>query len=112
MHLRSKLLVGLLFAVLNAQHASSQPVNADRSDEFVVNYVSVADGLISNYVSKTISDADNFKYFATEAGISRYDGYSFKTYRPGNTYAGLANENIETLFKDASNNIWIGTKSG
>lgn len=82
------------------------------TEEFVIKQISVEDGLISNYVSKTISDANNLKYFATEGGISRYDGYSFKTYRPGSAYPHLLNENIETLFKDKDNNIWIGTKSG
>lgn len=82
------------------------------SEEFVIDFLNVRDGLISNYVSKTISDGANLKYFATEGGISRYDGYTFKSYRPGEEYPGLLNENIETLFKDFDNNIWIGTKSG
>jgi signal transduction histidine kinase/ligand-binding sensor domain-containing protein/DNA-binding response OmpR family regulator len=82
------------------------------SEEFVIDFINVRDGLTSNYISKTISDASNLKYFATEAGVSRYDGYSFKSFKPGESYPELLNENIETLFKDAENNIWIGTKSG
>lgn len=92
--------------------ACAQEVQTDLTDEFVIDLIDVRDGLISNYVSKTASDADNLKYFATEGGISRYDGYSFKSYKPGETYPGLLNENIETLFRDSDNNIWIGTKSG
>jgi signal transduction histidine kinase/ligand-binding sensor domain-containing protein/DNA-binding response OmpR family regulator len=96
----------------SAQLAVAQSGTRDTTEEFVIKQISVEEGLISNYVSKTISDADNLKYFATEGGISRYDGYSFKTYRPGTAYPQLLNENIETLFKDKDNNIWIGTKSG
>jgi signal transduction histidine kinase/ligand-binding sensor domain-containing protein/AraC-like DNA-binding protein len=89
--------------------AQNQP---KESEEFVVDFLDVRDGLLSNYVTKTISDGSNLKYFATEGGISRYDGYSFKSYQPNDAYPGLLNENIETLFNDADNNIWIGTKSG
>jgi len=83
-----------------------------KSEEFVIDFLDVRDGLLNNYVTKTISDGSNLKYFATEGGISRYDGYSFKSYQPNEAYPGLLNENIETLFTDADNNIWIGTKSG
>jgi signal transduction histidine kinase/ligand-binding sensor domain-containing protein/DNA-binding response OmpR family regulator len=85
-------------------------INLDQ--EYIIDQVSISDGLVSNYVTKTVSDSNNLKYFATEGGISRYNGYSFKTFRPGNSYPDLLNENIETLFKDKDNHIWIGTKSG
>ncbi len=81
-------------------------------EEFVIDYLDVRKGLLSNFVTRTISDNNNLKYFATEGGVSRYDGYGFKNYRPSQEYLGLVNENIETLFKDHDNNIWIGTKSG
>ncbi|WP_169578077.1 hybrid sensor histidine kinase/response regulator transcription factor [Rudanella lutea] len=92
--------------------AWSQHVGAGRSDEFVIDYLDVRKGLLSNFVTRTISDDNNLKYFATEGGVSRYDGYGFKSYRPGGEYPQLVNENIETLFKDKDNSIWIGTKSG
>jgi signal transduction histidine kinase/DNA-binding response OmpR family regulator/ligand-binding sensor domain-containing protein len=81
-------------------------------EEFVIDYIDVRKGLLSNFVTRTISDNNNLKYFATEGGVSRYNGYGFKNYRPGPEYPRLVNENIETLFKDRDNNIWIGTKSG
>lgn len=109
---RFKVVVWMLLLNCSAQLSLAQAGTVASTEEFVIKQISVEDGLISNYVSKTISDADNLKYFATEGGISRYDGYSFKTYRPGSVYPQLLNENIETLFKDKDNNIWIGTKSG
>ncbi len=106
----------LLFIIFCLIFLSASSLRAQNpksvSDEFVVDFLNVRDGLISNYVAKTISDGANLKYFATEGGISRYDGYTFKSYRPGEDYPELLNENIETLFKDFDNNIWIGTKSG
>ncbi|WP_332912905.1 two-component regulator propeller domain-containing protein [Algoriphagus boritolerans] len=68
--------------------------------------------MLSNYVTKVVSDEYNFKYFATEGGITKFDGYDFSEYKPGPDYPGLENENIETLFKDREHQIWIGTKGG
>ncbi|MCC5929455.1 MAG: response regulator [Cyclobacteriaceae bacterium] len=82
------------------------------SEEFSIDFIDVRKGLLSNFVTKTVSDDDNFKYFATEGGVSKYDGYNFTSFRPGMEYPELENENIETLFKDAGNNIWVGTKEG
>jgi signal transduction histidine kinase/DNA-binding response OmpR family regulator/ligand-binding sensor domain-containing protein len=81
-------------------------------DEFSIDLLDVKKGLLSNFVTKTISDDKQFKYFATEGGISRYDGYQFKHYRPEPGSSGLANENIETIFYSKAGFIWIGTKTG
>jgi signal transduction histidine kinase/ligand-binding sensor domain-containing protein/CheY-like chemotaxis protein/AraC-like DNA-binding protein len=82
------------------------------NEEFSIDFVDVRKGLLSNFVTATVSDNDNFKYFATEGGVSKFDGYTFTSFRPGLDHPELENENIETLFKDATNNIWIGTKEG
>ncbi len=81
-------------------------------EEFSIDVLNVRKGLLSNYVTRVINDEFNTKYFATEGGITKYDGYDFSEYRPGPDYPGLENENIETLFKDQNNLIWIGTKGG
>ncbi|MCL6258263.1 response regulator [Aquiflexum sp. TKW24L] len=83
-----------------------------RNEEFSIDFIDVRKGLLSNFVTKTVSDDYNFKYFATEGGFSKFDGYDFTGFRPGRDYPELENENIETLFKDNLNNIWIGTKEG
>ncbi|GAA4455226.1 two-component regulator propeller domain-containing protein [Nibrella saemangeumensis] len=101
-----------ILSVCFSPPAWSQDNDTRRSEEFVIDYLDVRKGLLSNFVTRTISDDNNLKYFATEGGVSRYDGYGFKSYRPGQEYTELVNENIETLFKDRDNNIWIGTKSG
>ncbi|MFC3417358.1 hybrid sensor histidine kinase/response regulator transcription factor [Algoriphagus hitonicola] len=84
----------------------------NRAEEFTIDVLNVRRGLLSNYVTKVVSDEYNFKYFATEGGITKFDGYDFSEYKPGPTYPELENENIETLFKDREHMIWIGTKGG
>jgi signal transduction histidine kinase/DNA-binding response OmpR family regulator/ligand-binding sensor domain-containing protein len=81
-------------------------------EEFSIDRLDVQKGLLSNFVTRTISDDKQFKYFATEAGISRFDGYGFKHYRPIPGTDGLVNENIETLFHSRAGYVWVGTKTG
>ena len=103
--MKRKLILFLLFL-------SSLAYAQKSNEEFSIDFIDVRKGLLSNFVTKTVSDENNFKYFATEGGVSKYDGYNFTGFRPGPEYPDFENENIETLFKDAENNIWIGTKEG
>lgn len=84
----------------------------ETEEEFSIDVLNVRKGLLSNYVTRVVNDEHNTKYFATEGGITKFDGYDFSEYQPGAEYPGLENENIETLFKDRENLIWIGTKGG
>ncbi|SDD18676.1 Signal transduction histidine kinase [Algoriphagus faecimaris] len=107
--MRTVLFTCWLFFSLSSSAFSFQNTNAE---EFTIDVLNVRRGLLSNYVTKVISDEYNFKYFATEGGITKFDGYDFSEYKPGPSFQGLENENIETLFKDRDHKIWIGTKGG
>lgn len=80
--------------------------------EYIFEYISSQEGLSHNYVSKVVSDSLNVKWIATENGINKYDGSRFSSIQPSKKYPELESENIETLFVDSKNNLWIGTKSG
>ena len=95
-----------LFFTLLLLKANAQEI------DYTIDYISTKEGLPHNYVSKVISDSLNIKWIAQENGITKYDGTNFTKIEPGAKYPGLKNENIETLFLDSKNNIWIGTKSG
>ena len=82
--------------------------------DYRIEYLTTNSGLSSNYVTKIISDQSNLKWIATENGISIYNGNRFEIeiIKTKRKFAGILNENIETLYKDSNNLIWIGTKSG
>lgn len=84
----------------------------EQTPNYIFNYLTVKDGLSNNFVSKVVSDSLNVKWIATENGLTKFDGNSYHVIRPSNKYTELENENIETLFVDSKNNLWIGTKSG
>ncbi len=79
---------------------------------YVIDFITTKQGLSHNYVSSIISDDLNIKWIGTENGITKYNGYDFEYIKPSKAYKELLNENIEVLYKDRDNNLWIGTKSG
>ncbi len=62
------------------------------------------DGLPSNMVYYVFQDSKKFIWFATDAGVSRYDGTTFINYRKKD---GLANNDIIRIKEDSSGRIWF-----
>lgn len=67
----------------------------------------VKSGIADNYVQSILCDQYGFMWFSTLNGLSRYDGYQFKTYIT--TQLGAYNNDIEFTVEDASGTIWIKT---
>ncbi|WP_337873256.1 two-component regulator propeller domain-containing protein [Ignavibacterium sp.] len=74
---------------------------------------SVSDGLSSDNVNWIIQDTQGFIWFATEDGLSRFDGYSFKVYqnKRGNKNS-LSSNFIWNISLDRNGNLWIATDAG
>jgi ligand-binding sensor domain-containing protein/signal transduction histidine kinase len=67
-------------------------------------------GLSQVRVARIIQDDRGFLWFATQAGLNRYDGYRFKVFthdpdRPDS----LSGTYVYSLLKDRSGAIWVGT---
>ena len=72
------------------------------SDLEITNY-SVNDGLTSDEVYQVLKDSKGFMWFATDKGISKYDGNSFKTF---GLKEGLPSPVIFWLAEGPDNRIW------
>lgn len=70
-----------------------------------------ADGLAGTNVS-SICRNEGFLWIATNDGLSRFDGRTFKNYRSGSGKHGLTSNNIETMMSDSQGRLWIGLKTG
>ena len=92
----------------------NQNLSAQNQDDFnyVVDFITVKEGLSHNYTTSIESDALNMKWIGTENGITKYNAYDFEYIKPNEKYKQLLNENIETLFIDKDSILWVGTKSG
>src|SRR5204863_1655656 len=53
-------------------------------------------------------DKDGFMWFATENGLSRYDGTYFKNFTVKD---GLPDNEVLKVFADSKGRVWIGTFS-
>tara|TARA_B110000902_G_scaffold205655_1_gene234097 strand:- start:5561 stop:9601 length:4041 start_codon:yes stop_codon:yes gene_type:complete len=82
------------------------------NNSYIATKLTTSDGLVHNYTTKVVSDSMNVKWIASEGGITKYNGKTFTHYKPKSKDTSFFSENIETLFVDKLNNLWIGTKNG
>src|SRR5215475_13724329 len=72
-------------------------------DYSYINY-DTRDGLAGSVLNDAIQDKEGFMWFATENGLSRFDGKNFKTFT---TKDGLPDNEILKLFVDSKGRVWI-----
>ena len=65
--------------------------------------------LSSSYVKYLYQDHNGFMWVATEDGLNRYDGYSFRRFGAED---GLSYDNINCIIQDKQGNLYVGTASG
>ena len=72
--------------------------------QVAVNRLSFEDGLSNRKVNNICQDTFGFIWIATENGLNRYDGHSFKQYFSGSS--GLRNNRIDEVYADVQGRIW------
>jgi ligand-binding sensor domain-containing protein/signal transduction histidine kinase len=74
---------------------------------------SLEEGLSQSVVNVVLQDRKGFLWVGTEDGLNRYDGYSFKVYKPdADDPFSLSDRWITSLAEDPQGNLWIGTRLG
>jgi signal transduction histidine kinase/ligand-binding sensor domain-containing protein/CheY-like chemotaxis protein len=72
------------------------------------NNITSADGLPHDYTFQVIQDKTGFIWIGTNNGLSRYDGYNFKIFRPNpNKPNSISHKPANKLYCDLKGNIWI-----
>jgi ligand-binding sensor domain-containing protein/serine phosphatase RsbU (regulator of sigma subunit) len=66
----------------------------------------IKNGLPSNVIMDILQDSKGYMWFATQNGISRFDGFNFKNF---SIEDGLPSIYTYCLFEDSKGNIWVGT---
>src|SRR4051794_25377245 len=99
----AKHIITFLFTVFFLTTAWSQQAR------FRVTHYDEATGLQSNVINAMLQDKKGYMWFGTADGLCRYDGYTFKTFRPvkGDSNSLPAND-ILKLAEDSDGKIWIG----
>jgi len=68
-----------------------------------------ASGLVSNYIFDLYQDRDGFIWVATDRGLSRFDGRTFRNFTRTD---GLSANHVYTIFQDEQGGMWFGTYDG
>jgi signal transduction histidine kinase/ligand-binding sensor domain-containing protein len=68
-----------------------------------------ADGLAHNVVYKIVRDSRGFLWFATDDGLSRFDGYGFQNY---SVEQGLPHRMVLDILETRSGDFWVATWDG
>jgi len=79
----------------------------------VFEYLTAKDGLSSDKIESIIQDREGFYWIATQNGLNRYDGTTFKIFRHHEGYStSLTNDFCTDLAEDSQGNIWVATVKG
>jgi signal transduction histidine kinase/streptogramin lyase len=87
-------------------------ITSSQVDFVRMDQITSSDGLCSDIVWKSIRDRQGFMWFATDDGLTRYDGKDFITLRSesGNKDSFESNNNFD-LIEDHTGTIWSLTKN-
>ncbi len=99
--------LSILILLISFTSGFSQNVNP-RFD-----YLTSDIGLSSNHTRFIYQDKKGFLWIATEDGLNRYDGYTFKHYKhdPKNKNS-LSDNAVYSIYEDEENLFWINTRNG
>jgi len=68
-------------------------------------------GLLSDSVRAMVQTKDSYLWFATSAGLSRFDGERFESFYK-NTVPEMSVDSITSLLEDRDGSLWVGTEGG
>jgi len=75
----------------------------------VLHHYTVDEGLPSSEVYYALQDSRGYMWFATDRGVSRFNGYEFENF---STKDGLSDNTVFLIFEDFKTRIWYCTYSG
>jgi signal transduction histidine kinase/ligand-binding sensor domain-containing protein len=95
--------IGLVMSLLGAM------ATVARSERLPIQTYTIAEGLVSNKVSRIVRDSRGFLWFCTEEGLSRFDGYTFTNYT---TEQGLPSNWVDDFLETRSGVFLVATYAG
>ncbi|MCO6499803.1 MAG: histidine kinase [Vicingus serpentipes] len=99
--MKSNYLFGILIFI--ASWCCCMKINAQSR---VYKHYTVEDGLPSSEVYSAFQDSKGYMWFATDAGVSRFNGYEFENFDES---AGLTDNTVFLFYEDHKGRIWFGT---
>ncbi len=82
-------------------------INVSAKQNIRLNQLSLDEGLSQGEVSSILQDNDGFLWLGTKQGLNLYDGHRIKIISGPDKLLEI--QQINTLFQDSQDNIWIGS---
>ncbi len=79
------------------------------ADQLPARAYTSADGLPLSRMNDILTDRQGFLWFASDQGLTRFDGYEFRTFGIAD---GLPTKTITALLQDRDGTYWLGTNKG
>ncbi len=84
----------------------------DRKSGRVLRY-SIREGLSFGIVNSIVQDGKGLMWFATDDGLNRFDGNSFKVFKfNSDDSASISGNYVKSLFRDRDGTIWASSRNG
>ena len=101
------LLFALCFTCMQARNLFAQ------KNTYQFEAIDSRKGLSNNQVTSIFTDEKGFVWFGTLAGLNRYDGYNFKSFRhkPGDS-TSINDDNISNMVQGPHQTLWVLTPNG
>src|SRR5262245_65730045 len=80
-----------------------------RAQRLPIRAYTTTDGLAHNTVNRIVRDSRGFLWFATDDGLSRFDGYTFTNY---SVEHGLPHRRVMDLLETRAGELWVATFGG
>lgn len=76
-------------------------------------HLSFKEGLVQSPISTIVKDSKGFIWLGSWKGLTRYDGYTFRTFNHQNhQIKSISNNRINAIVEDKRGKLWIGTSNG
>ncbi|MDR1682266.1 MAG: response regulator [Candidatus Symbiothrix sp.] len=82
------------------------------AQSYSIRRIGIEQGLSNNYIVSITQDKQGFLWFATESGLNRFDGKSFRVYKKSfEGKPGISANELNKVYADPIDNIiWIATQ--
>ncbi|WP_282110223.1 EAL domain-containing protein [Shewanella algicola] len=106
-------LVRYLCVIISGVLISLSIVFSVAANQYQIERLNISDGLPSTLVTMIYQQKNGFLWFATDSGVSRYDGQAFIHFQfsPGSK-RHISNNFVTDIIEDSQGNIWFATEDG
>lgn len=82
------------------------------TQEVQLEILNSANGLSQGMIYDILQDKQGFLWYGTRGGLNRFDGYSFKAFKPDpfNPFS-ISDNTVQAILEDRQGRLWLGTEN-